>query len=96
MRLRLRTKLTIFIALLVLGVVGGVSWLYLARLTRQVIQQADDRAGLVTKQGYTLSSTRMPRLECGAHVRGAGAVTRSGEAGQRTIGAVGLDESKGA
>jgi PAS domain S-box-containing protein len=50
MRLRLKTKLTIFIALLVLGVVGISSWLYLARLTRQVIQQAEERAGLVTKQ----------------------------------------------
>jgi PAS domain S-box-containing protein len=50
MRLRLKTKITLFIALLVLGVVGISSWLYLARLTRQVIQQAEDRAGLVTKQ----------------------------------------------
>ena len=50
MRLRLRTKITLFIALLVLAVVGVNSWLYLARLTRQVIQQADERAGLVTKQ----------------------------------------------
>jgi len=50
MRLRLKTKITLFIALLVLGVVGVNSWLYLARLTRQVIQQADERAGLVTKQ----------------------------------------------
>ncbi len=50
MRLRLKTKITLFIALLVLGVVGISSWLYLAQLTRQVIQQAEDRAGLVTKQ----------------------------------------------
>ena len=50
MRLRLKTKITIFIALLVLGVVGISSWLYLAQLTRQVIQQAEDRAVLVTKQ----------------------------------------------
>jgi PAS domain S-box-containing protein len=50
MRLRLKTKITLFIALLVLGVVGVISWLYLAGLTHQVIQQADDRAGLVTKQ----------------------------------------------
>jgi PAS domain S-box-containing protein len=50
MRLRLKTKLTIFIALLVLGVVGISSWLYLAQLTRQAIQQAEDRASLVTKQ----------------------------------------------
>jgi PAS domain S-box-containing protein len=50
MRLRLKTKITMFIALLVLGVVGASSWLYLARLTRQVIQQADERAELVTKQ----------------------------------------------
>ena len=50
MRLRLKTKITLFITLLVLGVVGVNSGLYLARLTRQVIQQADERAGLVTKQ----------------------------------------------
>jgi len=50
MRLRLKTKITLFIALLVLAVVGISSWLYLAQLTRQVIQQAADRAGLVTKQ----------------------------------------------
>ena len=46
MRLRLKTQITLFIALLVLGVVGVNSWLYLDRLTRQVIQQADERAGL--------------------------------------------------
>jgi PAS domain S-box-containing protein len=34
----------------VLGAVGISSWLYLAQLTRQVIQQAEERAGLVTKQ----------------------------------------------
>jgi PAS domain S-box-containing protein len=50
MRLRLKTKLTIFIALLVLGVVGISSWLYLAQMAQQVIQQAEERAGLVTKQ----------------------------------------------
>jgi PAS domain S-box-containing protein len=50
MHLRLRTKITLFIALLVLGVVGVNSWLYLAQLTRQVIEQADERAGLVTRQ----------------------------------------------
>jgi PAS domain S-box-containing protein len=50
MRLRLKTKITLFIALLVLGVVGISSWLYLARLTRQVVEQAEERAGLVTKQ----------------------------------------------
>ncbi len=50
MRLRLRTKITVFIALLVLAVVGVSSWLYLARLTDQVIQQGEDRASLVAKQ----------------------------------------------
>jgi PAS domain S-box-containing protein len=50
MRLRLKTKITLFIALLVLGAVGISSWLYVARLTRQVIQQAEERAGLVTEQ----------------------------------------------
>ena len=44
MRLLLKTKITIFIALLVLGVVGVSSWLYLRQITRQVIQQAEETA----------------------------------------------------
>jgi PAS domain S-box-containing protein len=59
MRLRLRTKITIFIALLVLGVVGVNSWLYLAQLTRQVIQQAGERADLVTKQALYQSQNAL-------------------------------------
>ena len=43
MRLHLKTKITLTIALLVLAVVGASSWLYLAALTRQVIRQADER-----------------------------------------------------
>jgi PAS domain S-box-containing protein len=50
MRLRLKTKITLTITLLVLAMVGMISGLYVARLTRQVIHQADDRAGLVTQQ----------------------------------------------
>jgi len=50
MHLRLKTKITLTIALLVLAMVGVISGLYVARLTRQVIQQADDRASLVTQQ----------------------------------------------
>ena len=41
MRLRLKTKITLIIALLVLAVVGVTSWLHVMTLTRQVIQQAD-------------------------------------------------------
>jgi len=52
MRLSLKTKLTIATSLLVLAVVATVSTLYLARLTRQVLRQADDRAGFVARQVF--------------------------------------------
>ena len=44
MRLRLKTKITLFITLLVLAVVGVNSWLYVAKLTQQVIQQVQTSA----------------------------------------------------
>ncbi|HTV58633.1 MAG TPA: ATP-binding protein [Verrucomicrobiae bacterium] len=50
MRLSLKTKLTLAISLLVLAVVATVSTLYLARLTRQVLRQASDRAQFVAQQ----------------------------------------------
>jgi PAS domain S-box-containing protein len=50
MRLRLKTKVTLTITLLVLAMVGVISGLYVARLTRQVMYQADSRANLVTQQ----------------------------------------------
>jgi PAS domain S-box-containing protein len=49
MHLRLKTKITLTTALLVLAVVGVNSTLYVMTLTRQVIRQADDRAGLVAR-----------------------------------------------
>src|SRR5215470_15135479 len=52
MRLSLKSKLTIAISFLVLGVVATVSTLYVARLTRQVLRQADDRAGFVARQVF--------------------------------------------
>lgn len=52
MRLRLKTKITLIIALLVLTVVGVTSWLLVLTLTRQVIQQADGRANLVAQQVF--------------------------------------------
>jgi signal transduction histidine kinase len=52
MRLRLKTKITLIIALLVLAVVGVISWLHVMTLTRQVIQQAADRANLVAQQVF--------------------------------------------
>ena len=52
MRLRLKTKITVIIALLVLTVVGVTSWLHVLTLTRQVIQQADSRANLVAQQVF--------------------------------------------
>src|ERR1700678_4177366 len=50
MRLRLKTKFTLATSLLVLAVVTVVSGLYLARLTRQTLRQAADRALFVADQ----------------------------------------------
>jgi PAS domain S-box-containing protein len=52
MRLSLKTKFTLATSLLVLAVVTIVSTLYLARLTRQVLRQADDRARFVAQQAF--------------------------------------------
>ncbi len=52
MPLRLKTKITLTTALLVLGVVAAISALYVASLTRQVIREADERANFVTQQVY--------------------------------------------
>ncbi|HXN24089.1 MAG TPA: ATP-binding protein [Candidatus Dormibacteraeota bacterium] len=50
MQLRLRTKLTLTTALLVLAVVGALSAVYVARLTTQVIRESNERSSFVTKQ----------------------------------------------
>ncbi len=50
MQLRLKTKITLTTAALVLAVVGVNSTLYVMNLARQVIRQADDRAQLVARQ----------------------------------------------
>jgi PAS domain S-box-containing protein len=50
MRLSLKTKFTVAVSVLVLAVVTIVSSLYLARLTRQVLRQADDRARFVAQE----------------------------------------------
>jgi len=50
MRLSLKTKFTLATSLLVLAVVTAVSGLYLGRLTRQVLSQADERARFVAQQ----------------------------------------------
>ncbi|MGA7920595.1 MAG: ATP-binding protein [Candidatus Acidiferrales bacterium] len=52
MRLSLKTKFTLTTSLLVLAVVTGVSGLYIARLTRQTLRQADDRARFVAEQVF--------------------------------------------
>ena len=52
MRLSLKTKFTLATSLLVLAVVAVVSGLYLGRLTRQVLRQADDRARFVAQQVF--------------------------------------------
>ena len=52
MRLSLKTKFTLATSLLVLAVVAVVSGLYLARLTRQTLRQANDPASFVAQQVY--------------------------------------------
>ena len=52
MRLSLKTKFTLGTSLLVLAVVTLVSGLYIGRLTRQVLRQADDRAHFVADQVF--------------------------------------------
>jgi PAS domain S-box-containing protein len=52
MRLSLKTKFTLATSVLVLAVVTGVSGLYIARLTKQVLRQAEDRARFVAQQVY--------------------------------------------
>jgi PAS domain S-box-containing protein len=52
MRLSLKTKFTLATSLLVLAVVTVVSTLYIARLTRQTLRQADDRARFVAEQVF--------------------------------------------
>jgi signal transduction histidine kinase len=52
MRLSLKTKFTLAISLLVLAVVTAVSGLYIARLTRQTLRQADDRARFIAQQVF--------------------------------------------
>jgi hypothetical protein len=60
MRLSLKTKFTLATSLLVLAVVTVVSGLYIARLTRQTLRQADDRAHFVADQIFICGPT------CGA------------------------------
>jgi signal transduction histidine kinase len=52
MQFRLKTKITLITAFLVLAVVGVNSTLYVMNLSRQVIRQAQDRAQLVSRQVF--------------------------------------------
>ena len=52
MRLSLKTKFTLATSLLVLAVVVVVSALYLARLMRQTLRQANDNAAFIAQQIY--------------------------------------------
>ncbi len=53
MHLRLKTKITLITATLVLAVVGVNSTLYVLNLSRQVIRQAQDRAQMVSKDIFS-------------------------------------------
>src|SRR5579872_4746058 len=59
MNVRLQTKITVLITLLVLAVVGVSSWLYVATLTNQVIHQADARAGEISHQVLSLAEKEL-------------------------------------
>ena len=59
MQIRLKTKITLTTALLVLAVVGVNSTLYVMTLTRQVIRQANNRARLVTQQLFFLAQNAL-------------------------------------
>src|ERR1700689_5021575 len=59
MRLSLKTKFTLATSLLVLAVVTTVSGLYIARLTRQTLREADDRSHFVAKQIYLACQNSM-------------------------------------
>src|SRR5271155_3347822 len=59
MRLSLKTRFTLATSLLVLVVVTVVSGLYLARLTRQTLLQANDRAGFVAHELLTSCRTAL-------------------------------------
>jgi PAS domain S-box-containing protein len=48
--MRLKTKITLVIVLLVLAVAGATSWLYLRMVTQQVISEANERVKLVTQR----------------------------------------------
>jgi PAS domain S-box-containing protein len=52
MQIRLKTKLTLATAFLVLAVVASVSIIYVSTLTRQVIKQTNDRAEFVAQQVF--------------------------------------------
>ena len=52
MKLRLKTKITLTTALLVLTVAALISGAYVARLVRQAIRQLDDRAHFVAQQVF--------------------------------------------
>src|SRR5713101_1052660 len=52
MQLRLRTKLTLVMTGLVLLVVAVISGVFVARVTNQVIRQANDRAFFISRQVF--------------------------------------------
>jgi signal transduction histidine kinase len=59
MHLRLKTKITLLIVLMVLAVVGVSSWFYLATFTKQVVSQVAIRAGLVSQQIFFQAQNAM-------------------------------------
>ncbi|HEX4076676.1 MAG TPA: ATP-binding protein [Candidatus Acidoferrales bacterium] len=59
MRLSLKTKLTLATSLLVLAVVALVSGLYLGRLMRQTLRQANDNAFFIAQQVYSACSNAL-------------------------------------
>jgi PAS domain S-box-containing protein len=73
MQIRLKTKLTVATAFLVLAVVASVSTVYVITLTRQVILQTYDRAEFVADQVFLQAQTALND----AAARGEGPVSSS-------------------
>jgi signal transduction histidine kinase/type II secretory pathway pseudopilin PulG len=67
MHLRLKTKITLITAFLVLAVVGVNSTLYVINLSQQVIRQAQNRAELVTRQVFSQAQLALANAAKAGH-----------------------------
>jgi PAS domain S-box-containing protein len=75
MRLSLKTKSTLYISILVLAVVSGLSGLYIGRLTRETLRLANDRAAFEAQQIFGFCGNALSE----AAERGDAPASRSAE-----------------